>query len=194
MNNRDPSDITLIVIGASAGGVEALKVLLSELPDNFPAALVIVQHIAANSRCSLAQLLDEICTFPIQEAEELEAIQAGIAYLAPANYHLMIEPDLTFAFSIDPPVCYSRPSIDVLFESAAELVGVKLIGIILTGANSDGSYGLKRIKGAGGVTVVQEPTSAKAATMPLAALEQVQADHVVTLEQLGSLLKKLVNQ
>jgi two-component system chemotaxis response regulator CheB len=82
----------------------------------------------------------------------------------------------------------------VLFESAAELVGVKLIGIILTGANSDGSYGLKRIKGAGGVTVVQEPTSAKAATMPLAALEQVQADHVVTLEQLGSLLKKLVNQ
>ena len=109
MNSADRADLILVVIGASAGGVEALKVLLGELPDNFPAAIVIVQHIAANSRCSLAQLLDEICTFPIKEAEESEMICAGIAYLAPANYHLMIEPDFTFAFSIDAPVCYARP-------------------------------------------------------------------------------------
>jgi two-component system chemotaxis response regulator CheB len=189
----NPAAATIILIGCSAGGVEALKLVLGELSRDFPAAIVIVQHIAVNSGDTLAQLLDDMCDIQVKEAEENEIIQAGIVYLAPANYHLMIEPDRTFALSIDPPVSYARPSIDVLFESAALLTGVQLIGVILTGANADGSTGLKKISEAGGVTIVQDPASARAANMPEAALQAVHADHIVALENLSALLIQLVH-
>jgi len=187
---RSPT-IKAIVMGCSAGGVEALKYVLTRLPQDFPVPILVVQHIAPNSSDSLARLLDDVCKIKVKEAEEMELIQSGIVYLAPANYHLQIEPDFTFSLSIDPPVSYARPSIDVLFESAAHLIGAQLIGVILTGANDDGSKGLKMVKNKGGITIIQDPANAKARKMPESALNELKPDYIVTLENLHKLLIKL---
>jgi two-component system chemotaxis response regulator CheB len=182
-----------VVIGVSSGGMQALKMLLGELPADFPLPLLIVQHISADAGDGLARLLDELCAIRVKEADEQDKILAGTVYLAPANYHLLVEQGGTLALSADSPVSYARPSIDVLFESAAAAYGPALIGVILTGANFDGSQGLKMLKQAGGVAIVQDPADAAARQMPMAALAATAVDHLLPLAEIASQLKKLAN-
>jgi two-component system chemotaxis response regulator CheB len=181
-----------IVIGASAGGFGALKTIVALLREDLPAPVLIVQHMSPGTGDFMARHLDSVSKITVKEADEKERLLAGTAYVAPPNYHLLVEADGTLALSVDERVNYSRPSIDVLFESAAEVFGDKLIGIVLTGANSDGSAGLKKIKEAGGLTVVQDPCSAEVPTMPQAALSAVgNPDHVLGLEEIAKLLNRI---
>lgn len=180
-----------IVIGISTGGVGTLKPLLGALPKDFPLPLIIVQHISRDTGERMALLLDELCAIRVKEADEQEVPVGGTVYLAPANYHLMVEPDGRFGLSTDPPVNFARPSVDVLFETAAEAFGSGLIGVVLTGAGADGSNGLKRIKEQGGATVIQDPADAAADSMPRQALQAVRPDYVVTLAQLPQLFVHL---
>lgn len=177
-----------VVIGSSAGGLHALKQVLAALPADFPLPIAIVQHLDAQSGDSLALLLDGHSRIQVREAAEREILQAGSAYLAPANYHLLIESDASLSLSTEAPVCCARPSIDVLFESASEAFGSALIGLILTGANADGSAGLFKLKQRGGLAVVQDPAEAAHAAMPRAALDRVAVDHVLPLQAIGALL------
>jgi two-component system chemotaxis response regulator CheB len=139
-----------VVIGASAGGMQALKAILPELPAPFYPPIAIVQHVNERSGNFLAEYLGTLSRLKVKEAEAREKLSSGSAYLAPAGYHLLIEPDRTFSLSVDPRVNYACPSIDVLFESAAETFGSTLIGVVLTGANADGARGLKKIRQRGG--------------------------------------------
>ncbi len=183
-----------IVIGASAGGLQALKRVLTALPASFSFPIAIVQHIADHSECVMADLLDRASRIAVKEAEDKELLRPGTAYLAPPGYHLLIEPDRSISLSVDERVNYACPSIDVLFESAAEVFGEALIGIILTGANADGAHGLKTIKERGGLAIVQDPESAESPTMPRAALAATEVDYRVNLEQLAPLLLRLTGQ
>lgn len=180
-----------VVLGVSAGGLSALKMLLPALPPWFGLPIAIVQHVGERSDSFLADYLDRACHIAVKDAEDKEPLVAGTAYLAPPGYHILIEPDRSFSLSVDPRVNHSCPAIDVLFESAAEAYGPSLIGVILTGANGDGARGLKAIKAAGGLAIVQNPGSAEAGAMPRAALAATQVDHVVELEQLAHLLLRL---
>jgi two-component system chemotaxis response regulator CheB len=180
-----------VVVGVSAGGLEALKSILGCLPADFYPALMIIQHLHPQQCDYLVGHLNAICRLPVKEAEEKNVIEYGRVYLAPANYHLLVEADKTFSLSTDEKVNYSRPSIDVLFETAAEAYGAELIGVILTGASRDGAAGLRRIKEAAGLTIVQDPATAEFPVMPQAALETTQADHVLSIEGIGGLLCKL---
>jgi two-component system chemotaxis response regulator CheB len=139
----------------------------------------------------LAEYLNQIASLTVKEAEDKEPLYSGHIYLAPAGYHLLIEDDQTFGLSVDPRVNYCCPSIDVLFESAADVFEESLIGVVLTGANGDGGQGLKRIKAHGGLAIVQNPRTAESPYMPQAALEAAAVDHVVDLENLAPLLIKL---
>lgn len=177
-----------VVCGVSAGGLDALRILLATIPEDFAPALIIVQHRLARQDEFLAGLLATACRLPVKEAEDKEDVLGGVVYLAPANYHLMIEADRTFSLSIDEKVNFSRPSIDVLFETAAEVYGAGLIGIILTGASRDGAAGLRRVKEMNGIAVVQDPKTAEFPAMPLAALEETQIDHILSIERIGRLL------
>jgi two-component system chemotaxis response regulator CheB len=182
-----------VVMGVSAGGMAALNTILPELPGNFPLAVIIVQHTHPTSDDFLARYLDEQCTVDVKEADEKEKILPGVVYLAPPNYHLLVEHDKTLSFSTELPVNFARPSIDVLFETAAEAYGEKVVGVILTGANHDGSQGLSTIKKAGGLVVVQDPETAEVDAMPRSAIETVQPDHILPLERIGSFLSGLVS-
>lgn len=177
-----------VVIGVSAGGIEALKILLPALPASFPLPLAIVQHRNQRSDGFLAAYLDRMSKIAVSEAEDKEPLCAGHAYLAPAGYHLLIEADRSLSLSVDPRVNCSCPSIDVLFESAADVFTESLIGIVLTGANADGAQGLNAIKTRGGLAIVQDPQTASATAMPRAALVATAVDHVVDLERIASLL------
>lgn len=183
--------IKVIVIGISMGGVGALKQVLGELPPDFPVPILIVQHLEPNSGDALALLLDGLCPIHVKEADEQEVPQPGTVYLAPPNYHLVVEPDGRLGLTVDPVVNYSRPSIDVLFETAAEAFGSDVVGVILTGAGYDGSHGLQRIREKGGLTVVQDPEDAVASSMPKQALANVRADYVIPLTKLPQLLIEL---
>lgn len=180
-----------IVIGISTGGVGTLKALLGALPKDFPLPILVVQHLSPDSGNAMALFLDELCAIQVKEADEEERLTGGTVYLAPANYHLMVEPDGRLGLSADPPVNFSRPSVDVLFETAAEAFGEGLIGVVLTGAGMDGSRGLKRIREMGGLAVVQDPDDAAADSMPRHAMAAVPPDHVVTLSTLPQLFIKL---
>jgi len=183
-----------VVIGVSTGGVQALKKLLGPLPAEFTLPILVVQHIGPDAGSGLARLLDEYCVLRVKEADEQDEILPGTVYLAPANYHLLVERDGYLALSADPCVSFARPSVDVLFESAAEVFGPQLIGIVLTGANSDGSRGLKSIKQHGGIAIVQDPAGAEARQMPQAALAATRVDHVVDLDGMAALLQQLASQ
>ena len=184
------SNFKCIVIGVSAGGMDALLKILLVLPADFPLPVIVVQHLGSHSTDSyLAQFLNEKCRLRVKEADEKKPIIAGNIYIAPANYHLIVEKDKTFTLTVDEKVNHSRPSIDVLFESAAEVYGSTLIGIILTGASADGANGLKTIKDNGGLTVVQDPDSAESEVMPLSAIEACDVDYVLPLREIGKLLK-----
>lgn len=186
-------DLALIVLGVSAGGFSALKRLLAALPAGFPLPLIIVQHQRAGQEGHLATQLNRISPLQVKEADEGDSLCPATVYLAPANYHLLVERDGTLALSVDPQVCYARPAIDVLFESAAAAYGPRLAGIVLTGANNDGSAGLRAIKNAGGLAIVQDPDDAEVKQMPQNALRSVAADYVVPLTQLAPLLCALAN-
>jgi len=184
-------NIAAIVIGVSQGGMKALEFLLPALPNDFAQAIVIVQHRSADSGDFLSEHLNLTCNIRVKEAEEKEAIVAGTAYVAPADYHLLVETDGTLALNFDERINYTRPSIDVLFESAADCYGERLLGIVLTGNNSDGALGLKVIGDAGGITLVQEPTDAEVASMPEAAIATAQPNLVLDLAHLRQLLLSL---
>ncbi len=180
-----------VVVGVSTGGLEALRRLLGALPGSFPLPILVVQHLAAEADGGLAILLDDAVALRVKEAEEGEVPRAGTVYLAPANYHLLVESSGHLALSVDPPVNLSRPSVDVLFESAAEAWGSQVVGVILTGAGVDGSLGLAAIQAAGGGCLVQDPGEAVATGMPRSALERVQPDAVLPLAELATFLARL---
>jgi len=180
-----------IVIGTSSGGINALKFLFSALPIDFSIPIIIVQHISPRSDNQWIKLLNINSKLYLKEADEKEKIEHGKVYIAPPNYHLLIERDKTFSLTIDERVNYARPSIDVLFESAAEAYKNKLIGVILTGSNNDGTNGLKRIKEYGGLTIVQDPATAESSYMPASAIAVVQMDYILTLENIIKLLIKI---
>lgn len=186
MNGITPSTrFQVVVIGVSAGGIAALGRLLPRLPEEFPLPLAVVQHLHPQGGDYLAASLDARCRLSVRQADEKEAMVGGRVYLAPPNYHLLIESDATLSLSLDPPERYARPSVDVLFDSAVEAFGDGVIGVVLTGANDDGARGLKHIKAAGGVALVQSPDSADYDAMPRAALEHCVVDAVLELEALG---------
>jgi two-component system, chemotaxis family, protein-glutamate methylesterase/glutaminase len=182
---------TAVLIGASAGGVAALRQVLAALPADYGLAVVIAQHLHPNQGDYLARHYDEVCPLPVKEADEKEPIRPGWVYLAPANYHLLIETDQTFALSIDPKVNYSRPAIDPLFMSGAEVYREQLTGVLLTGASQDGAAGLQRIQVLGGLTIVQQPETAVAPIMPRAAIAINKPDHILPLEEIGPFLARL---
>jgi two-component system chemotaxis response regulator CheB len=186
-----PGRYEAVVMGLSAGGLNALRTLLPFIPVGFNMPVVIVQHLHPLQDCSFLENLTESCLLPVREAEEKEEISPGIVYFAPPNYHLLIEADRTFSLSIDPKVNFSRPSIDVLFETAADVYGANLIGIVLTGASRDGAAGLRRIKENNGLAIVQDPATADYPVMPSAALGETQVDHVLSIAQIGRLLARI---
>ena len=174
-----------IVIGVSAGGIMTLNTILRHLPSDFALSIIIVQHQHPHSDAFIAEFLDNRCSLTVKQADEKEIIMPGKIYIAPPNYHLMIEEDRTFSLTIDKRVHYARPSIDILFETAADVFNEKLVGIILTGANDDGSRGLKKIKESGGLTIVQDPDTAEIDTMPKAAIASTKIDYILPLEKIG---------
>ena len=185
------SDYDLIAVGASWGGLEAVGVLLATLPDELDVPIAVVQHRGADGRrTGLAELLQSTTTRPVRDANDKEPIERGVVYLAPADYHLLVEPG-HFALSTDERVNYARPAVDVLFHSAADAYGPGAIGIVLTGANEDGAAGLARIKEAGGVAIVQDPRTAERSQMPAAALAATSADVVLPLDEIGPFLRGL---
>ena len=177
-----------VVIGASQGGFSALKILLAGLPKGFPAVVVIVQHRGKDSYGNiLAPALQKSCVLPVIEAEDKVKTRPGHVYIAPADYHLLLERG-SCSLSTDPPVIAARPSIDVLFDSAADTYGNELIGIILTGASEDGAQGLAKIKSYGGITLVQDPATASSPRMPQAALSACDVSKVLPLSEIAPYL------
>lgn len=185
------ADLEAIVIGASAGAVEALNTLLPSLKPGFRLPIITVVHLPPDRRSAMADLFRAKCVLDVREAEDKEAIFAGTIYFAPPDYHLLVEADRSFSLSCDAPVLFSRPSIDVLFESAADTFGPRLIGIVLTGANGDGARGLKAIIDAGGQGIVQTPSSAFASAMPEAALGMSPSASSKTLKAIGECLAEI---
>ena len=183
-----PQGLRLIAIGASAGGVEALGLLLCALPATCRASVVIVLHLAPGRSSRLPQLYAGRCLLPIREAQDKEPLQPGVVYFAAPDYHLQIEPDRSFSLSLEAPVYFSRPSIDVLLETAASAYRREMLAIILTGASADGAEGLAQVRKLGGAAWVQEPRGAISATMPEAALRRAGADRVLALPQLAASL------
>lgn len=180
-----------VVVGTSAGGMNALKIIVSGIGKKFKLPMIIVQHLHAYSDSFLAQYLNSISSLNIKEAEDKEKILQATGYIAPANYHILIEQDRTLALNADERINYSRPSIDVLFNSAADVYSSKLIGIILTGANNDGVRGMMKIKQSGGLTIVQDPQNAEADYMPRAVINEISVDHILSLKKIGSLLETI---
>ena len=182
----------VVLIGASAGGMDALRRVLSVLPGSFPAPVVVVQHLHHTQDEFLAEYFDRLCALRVKEAEDKEALSPGFVYLGVPNYHLLVEMDRTLSLSTDEKVNHSRPSIDVLFKSAADAYGPEALAIVLTGANRDGAEGLAAIRGQGGRAVVQTPGTAEYPVMPQAALDTAGADFVLPVEEIGPLLVRLV--
>lgn len=185
------SAVDAVVIGTSAGGLAALSVLLSGLPATYRLPLLVVQHVPASGPTQLADIFRRKTALRVKEADDKDAIEGGALYFAAPGYHLLVETDLTLSLSQDDAVHFSRPSIDALFESAADVWGERVAGILLTGANEDGAAGLQTIAQAGGLTIVQDPAEAEMPTMPLAALQRFAPDHILPLRDIHRLLREL---
>jgi two-component system chemotaxis response regulator CheB len=183
--------VEAVVIGASAGGVHALLALLSGLPAHFSLPIIAVLHLPKERDSRLADVFQQRLGMTVREAADKETIAPSTLYFAGSGYHLSIETDRTFSLSCEEPVHYSRPSIDVLMESAADAYGASLAGVLLTGANFDGAAGLARIKQRGGLTAVQDPAEAQVATMPQAAIRKLRPNLILTLERIRQLLIQL---
>jgi two-component system chemotaxis response regulator CheB len=181
------TDVELIVMGTSQGGLAAVQTLLQGLPEGFNVPLAIVQHRGHDREERLISLLQRKTSLHVTEPNDKEEIRPGYVYLAPTDYHLLVDAGC-FHLSLEERVCYARPSIDVLFESAATAYGERLVGVMLTGANTDGAEGAKRIREHGGTLIVQDPRTAEAGTMP-AAVQHI-ANQVLPLEEIAAYLGK----
>ncbi|MBX3186532.1 MAG: chemotaxis protein CheB [Labilithrix sp.] len=180
-----------IVIGGSAGALEALDGMLPALPSRFSVPVVLVLHISPAKPSLLADVLGRKSALPVKEPNDKEPVASGAIYVAPPNYHLLFERSRTFSLSVDELVHFSRPSIDVAFESAADAYGAGLVGVLLSGANEDGARGLARVKAVGGRTFVQAPETASSPEMPEAALRLGAVDRVLSLAEIGPFLASL---
>ena len=178
-----------LVVGASAGAVEALSLLLPAVAQEARIPLVVVVHLPPNRASLLPELFATRCAVRVREPLDKEPMSAGTIWFASPNYHLLIEKDCHFSLSIDEPVNFSRPSIDVLFESAADALGQNLCAIVLTGANDDGARGASRVRERGGLVIVQEPSSALARDMPSAAISRAKPQIIATLPEIADLLR-----
>ena len=183
-------DFRLVVIGCSLGGMNALTTILGDLPETFAVPIAVVQHRYRTSSESLPAYFRRHARLKVVDADDKQWIRPGHVYLAPANYHLLVE-EGEFSLSVDEAVAFSRPSIDVLFESAADAYREALIGVVLTGANADGARGVARIKKNGGFVVVQDPDTAEAPEMPAAAIASTTVDRILPLERIGPFLVEL---
>jgi two-component system chemotaxis response regulator CheB len=183
-----------LVIGASAGGLGALGKILPKFPADFPLSVIIVQHISPDSDSYLVKYFQKNCQMEVGEIEDKTRICKQKIFFAPPNYHVLIDFDNSFSLSIDEKVNFSRPSIDVLFETAADYFKDSLIGLILTGANNDGALGMKKIKENGGYCIVQNPKTAEVDTMPLKAIEAAEVDQVLELEEIGDFIINLIDK
>lgn len=178
----------LVVIGCSWGGLEALRRILAGLATGLSAAVAVAQHRGPEARDEMpVEILDAVSALPVRVAEDKDPLAAGVVHLAAADYHLLVERD-GFALSTDAPVRHSRPSIDVMFESAADALGPRVIAVLLTGANADGAEGIRRLKRAGAVTVAQDPADAERSEMPAAAIATGAVDRVLRLEAIAPFL------
>lgn len=186
-----PPAYRAIVFGSSAGGLSALSHIFSSLPADYPLPLISVQHRVKDNRLLLEEVLAAKSALRIRQAEEKEKILSGTAYIAPPDYHLLIEDDMTFSLASSEAVMHSRPSIDVLFESAATALGKNLIGILLTGANADGSHGMTTMRKNGALTIAQDPDEADFPMMPRSAIETGSIVHVLTLQKIVEFLWSL---
>jgi two-component system, chemotaxis family, protein-glutamate methylesterase/glutaminase len=184
-------DLQVVAIGASAGGVAALPTVLAALPDDFPAAVIVVQHLDPHFRSYLASVLARTCRLPVREAVSGEVIRSGIVYVAPRAAHLVLRGG-GLVLTDAAPVHFVRPSVDVLFTSVAAACETRAIGIILTGAGVDGATGLEAIKRAGGRTIVEDPLTAQHSGMPTAACATGCADATLPLTMIGPALVELV--
>ena len=186
----DSGGYQLIVIGLSAGGLSALCAVLGGLPADFPVPIAVVQHRSRDSN-ALASVLQDCTQLRVCDVEDKTPIDRGEVHIAPPDYHVLVD-DGFYSLSVDEPVTYSRPSIDVLFESAADLLGPKVIGIVMTGANRDGSRGLRRIADAGGHVIVQDPDTAEVSVMPAAALALVPEAVSLPVHEMAAHLLEIV--
>ncbi len=182
--------IDLVVLGMSWGGLHALSTILHALPADFPLPLAVVQHRGRDAASLLAELLQDCTRLPVRDVEDKDPVEGGRVHLAPPDYHLLVE-DGYFTLSVDPPVRFSRPSIDVTFGSAADAYGPRVAGLVMTGANDDGARGLRCIADRGGVALVQDPTTAESPVMPVAALRRVPTAEVVPLDRIAGRLAEL---
>lgn len=180
----------IIVVGCSWGGLAALRAIVESLPAGFDIPLAIVQHRHRDSDAMLARFLQGYTGLRVCEVEDKQPIESGRVFVAPANYHLLVEEGF-FSLSIEAPVRFSRPSIDVAFSSAAASYGHRAVGVVLTGSNEDGAAGLRQIADAGGMAVIQEPATAEAPEMPLAATRAVPTARVFPVERIASFLGEL---
>ncbi len=178
----------IVVIGASLGGLQALQVILASLSTGFSSPIAIVQHRKSDAYHTLQEVLQWHSALPVHETEDHQAILSGHVYLAPADYHLLLEPGY-FSLSTAEPVNFARPAIDVLFESAADSYGDQVVGIILTGMNHDGAQGSAAIKRRGGLIIVQDPATAEAPAMPKAAIAAAPVDMILPLAAIGPFLR-----
>lgn len=183
----------LVVIGGSAGSLDALSVILPSLPADFALPVLVVVHLPPARDSVLAEVLQRKCGLIVREADDKEDLRPGLVLLASPDYHLLVEPDARVSFCSDEPQMYSRPSIDVLFESAADALGGGVIGLLLSGANSDGARGLQAIARRGGIALVQAPADAQCPTMPEAALESCPQARAVPLSEIAPLLQVLAH-
>lgn len=180
----------LVVVGASWGGLAALSRLVADLPEEFPVPVVVVQHRSRHADNLLAALLQDVSKLRVVDVEDKEPLESGNVFIAPANYHLLVDGGV-LSLTTDPMVRFSRPSIDVTFTSAGDAYRARTIGVVLTGANDDGSRGLRHIASLGGKAIVQDPSSAESPTMPLAAKQAVPDAEVLPLEKIGARLVEL---
>jgi len=188
---RSTQGIELVIVGASAGGIEALFLLLADLPADWRLPLVVLLHLPEGHESHLVEVFRYRVPFAVEEAQDKAPIEAGTLYFAAPGYHLSVERDASFSLSCEAPVHYSRPSIDLLMMSAADAYGERVAGFLLTGANDDGARGLRQIHQAGGLTAVQDPAVAHVPTMPQAAIDADPPDFVLPLAGLHDLLLQL---
>jgi two-component system chemotaxis response regulator CheB len=185
--------VSVVVVGTSLGGLTAMRVLLSGLPGAFRPPVVVVQHRSKSADDALVKLLGKATPLAVSEPNDKEPLESGHVYIAPADYHLLLEPGF-LTLSTEAPVNHARPSIDVLFESAAATHGRGVVGVILTGSNDDGARGSACIKERGGVLLVQEAASAEAAAMPAAVIAATKIDKIVPLSELAAALIDLCRE
>ncbi|HEX2163919.1 MAG TPA: chemotaxis protein CheB [Thermoanaerobaculia bacterium] len=183
--------LDLVVVGASLGGLAALQALLAGLPDGFAVPIAVAQHRRPDAESRLTALLGRKTSLAVREPDDKEPIEPGTVYVAPADYHLLVEGEGTFALSVDGPVTFARPSIDVLFESAAEAYGQRLAAVLLTASSDDGAAGIAAVAAHGGVTVVEDPETAASPVAGRAAMARTAVAHVLPVGEIGALLGEL---